>query len=137
MKKIFLILFASLFIFTQCGKDSETGNNDTKTVSISGKTDYNNGKSDIAIPGGNISWKGDESIFIAVPAHGDFPARLVEMKNTVSGGNIFVGEAPEGLISDGVSYEIWYFGNNGEGFLRSISEFRSFAKKEFSVRLRC
>ena len=115
MKKIFLILFASLFAFTQCGKDPETNNDDTKMVSISGKIDTDNGKSDIAIPGGNISWKGEESIFIAVPAHGSFPARLVEMKNTVSGGNIFVGEAPEGLISDGVSYEIWYFGNNGEG----------------------
>ena len=115
MKKIFLILFASLFAFTQCGKDPETNNDDTKMVSISGKIDTDNGKSDIAIPGGDITWKGDESIFIAVPAHDNFPARLVEMKNTVSGGNIFKGEAPEGLIADGVKYEIWYFGNNGEG----------------------
>lgn len=115
MKKIFLILFASLFAFTQCGKDPETNNDDTKMVSISGKIDTDNGKSDIAIPGGNISWKGEESIFIAVPAHGDFPARLVEMRNTASGGNAFQGKAPEGLIVSGKEYEIWYFGNNGEG----------------------
>ena len=115
MKKIFLILFASLFAFTQCGKDPETNNDDTKMVSISGKIDTDNGKSDIAIPGGNISWKGEESIFIAVPAHGDFPARLVEMRNTASGGNAFQGEAPKGLIESGKNYEIWYFGNNGEG----------------------
>lgn len=115
MKKIFLILFASLFIFTQCGKDPETNNDDTKMVSISGKIDTDNGKSDIAIPGGNISWKGDESIFIAVPAHGGFPARLVEMENTKSGGNVFQGVAPKGLIESGKEYEIWYFGNNGEG----------------------
>ena len=115
MKKIFLILFASLFAFTQCGKDPETNNDDTKMVSISGKIDTDNGKSDIAIPGGNISWIGDESIFIAVPRHGDFPARLVEMKNTASGGNVFQGVAPKGLIESGKKYEIWYFGNNGEG----------------------
>lgn len=101
-------------VFTQCKKTPIDEGNDNKIVQVRCVIPINDGgKSDFTtfMQDGRINWKGNESIYLAIPGT---DAQLVELTATANDSvNILEFEATidAGLLNDDTTYDVWYLGN--------------------------
>lgn len=119
MKRITTILLAmTMIVLTQCKPEpvDENNNSNEKKVKISCTIPLNNGgKSDFhnLMNGGVVNWS-DGREYIYLMATGETP-QIIRLESWADGNPStleFYGEAAEGLLTSGTSYEIWYFGNS-------------------------
>ena len=119
MKKLFTILMALMvLVFTQC-KPNPEGNygDDTRKVKVRCEIPINNSRSDFAnlLTNGKVNWShGRECVYLAV--HGDNP-QIIELVSHAQGNPAvlaFEGEVAAGLIKEGETYDVWYFGHSNQ-----------------------
>lgn len=121
MKKITTIFLALMtLLFTQCKKeniDNNENNHDTRKVKVRCEIPLGDGnKSDFTnlMTDGSIKWStGTERIYLAV--HHETKAQIVELtaETTLSATILaFEGEVDENILTDGATYNVWYFGNS-------------------------
>ncbi|MBR5216535.1 MAG: hypothetical protein IKV80_09995 [Bacteroidales bacterium] len=120
MKKYFAIVIALMALsFTQCKPAPTPEGNDggeTRKVKVTCEIPINNTRSDFSnlLKDGKVYWSnGTEYVYLAV--HGDTP-QLIELKHEGVEGNpnvlSFEGEVKAGLIKEGETYDVWYFGHS-------------------------
>lgn len=118
MKKYFAILIALMALsFTQC-KPVPEGNDgdDTRKVKVRCEIPINKGsRSDFTnlLENGRVNWSnGLEYVYLAV--HGSNP-QLIRLESEAQGNPAvlpFEGEVDAGLIQEGETYDVWYFGHS-------------------------
>ena len=121
MKKYFAIIIALMALsFTQCKPAPTPEGNDgdeTRKVKVTCEIPINkNTRSDFTtlLKDGKVYWSnGTEYVYLAV--HGENP-QLIELKHEGVVGNpnvlSFEGEVEAGLIKEGETYDVWYFGHS-------------------------
>ena len=133
MKKYFAIVIALMALsFTQCKPAPTPEGNDggeTRKVKVTCEIPINNTRSDFSdlLEDGKVYWSnGTEYVYLAV--HGDTP-QLIELKHEGVEGNpnvlSFEGEVAAGLIKEGETYDVWYFGHSHQGNSKTTYTFEN------------
>lgn len=123
MRKTSIILIALLAVlFAQCKKenietDANTGTgSDVRKVKVRCEIPLNDGsKSDFTniLTNGKINWSnGRECVYLAVTGNNPQIIELEGYANDNPHNLEFTAEAPEGLLSENETYELWYFGHS-------------------------
>ena len=119
MKKVFTILMALMVLcFTQCKPTPENG--EGEKVKITCEIPMNGGgtRSDFSnlLINGKVNWSGAIQEFVYLTIPGDNP-QIIRLESRVQGQGPreylkFEAEVEKGLINEGTSYDIWYFGSS-------------------------
>ena len=134
MKKYFAIIIALMALsFTQCKPAPTPEGNDggeTRKVKVTCEIPINkNTRSDFStlLADGKVYWSnGTEYVYLAV--HGKNP-QLIELKHEGVVGNpnvlSFEGEVEAGLIKEGETYDVWYFGHSHQNNSKTTYTFEN------------
>lgn len=119
MKKVFTILMALMVLcFTQCKPTPENGEGEKVKITCEIPMNGGGSRSDFSnlLTNGKVNWSGAIQEFVYLAIHGDNP-QIVRLESRVQGQGPreylkFEAEVEKGLISEGTSYDIWYFGSS-------------------------
>ena len=119
MKKVFTILMALMVLcFTQCKPNPDNGEGEKVKITCEIPMNGGGSRSDFSnlLTNGKVNWSGAIQEFVYLTIPGDNP-QIIRLESRVQGQGPreylkFEAEVEKGLISEGTSYDIWYFGSS-------------------------